>query len=74
MLEFFFESARTIANLFLTNTVNTFPRISYIISHAGGAFPPSVELFSYFASALLNLPFEVTSDSVKMSLCTPILL
>ncbi|KAL3487480.1 hypothetical protein BJX62DRAFT_228001 [Aspergillus germanicus] len=65
MLEFFFESARTIASLFLTNTVNTFPRISYIISHAGGAFPPSVERFSYFASALLDLPFEVTSDSVK---------
>ncbi|KAL3491715.1 hypothetical protein BJX62DRAFT_251097 [Aspergillus germanicus] len=65
MFEYFFESARAVTNLFLSGTVDTFPNITYIISHAGGALPPTIERFTQFASSILGLPLEINSDSVK---------
>ncbi|KAL4811667.1 hypothetical protein BDW67DRAFT_189458 [Aspergillus spinulosporus] len=68
MFEFFFEEARAIINLFLTNTVANFSNITYIISHAGGALPPTVERFTGFASSILGLPIAINSDIVKAAL------
>ncbi|KAL6246294.1 hypothetical protein RBB50_006530 [Rhinocladiella similis] len=42
MLEFFFETARAAANLFLSGTVAKYPNITYVLSHCGGALPPMI--------------------------------
>ncbi|BCS23923.1 amidohydrolase family protein [Aspergillus puulaauensis] len=65
MFEFFFDSARAVINLFLSETTANFTDITYIISHAGGALPPTIERFTSFASSILGLPFEINSDVVK---------
>ncbi|GFF44976.1 2-amino-3-carboxymuconate-6-semialdehyde decarboxylase [Aspergillus udagawae] len=65
MFEFLFEEARAVANLFLSGTVDAFPNVTYIISHAGGALPPTIERFSQFASSILGLPLQISSSSVK---------
>ncbi|KAH7378394.1 hypothetical protein DE146DRAFT_761652 [Phaeosphaeria sp. MPI-PUGE-AT-0046c] len=38
-IEFFFETARTIEDLAVTQTILNFTNINYIIPHVGGAFP-----------------------------------
>jgi 6-methylsalicylate decarboxylase len=38
-VEFFFETARTLADLAVTQTILNFTNINYIIPHVGGAFP-----------------------------------
>lgn len=40
VMEFLFDTARCIANLFLSGTVSRYPDITYLIPHMGGAFPP----------------------------------
>jgi predicted TIM-barrel fold metal-dependent hydrolase len=39
MLEFVFDTTRTVANLVLSGTVKRYPHIRFIISHAGGTIP-----------------------------------
>ena len=39
MFEFFFDSARAVIDLILSNTVIDYPDIRYIVSHAGGVIP-----------------------------------
>lgn len=65
MLEYFFDTARTVANLILTGTVDRYPDITYLISHCGGALPPLVERFASFSSIILRGDGAVTSDQVK---------
>ena len=64
MLEFMFDSARAVANLFLSGTVARCPNITFIVPHAGGALPPLIERFTSFA-ALLGSNETLTSQSVK---------
>jgi len=42
-IEFYFETARTIADLTLTQTIHNYTNIHYVIPHAGGAFPSAVD-------------------------------
>jgi hypothetical protein len=49
MFEFLFDTARAVINLFLTGTVEAYPRITYIIPHVGGAFPPLISRFVGFS-------------------------
>ncbi len=65
MLEFFFDTARAVANLIISGTVGRYPNITYLISHCGGALPPLVERFSSFSSIILEGGAAVTSDQVK---------
>ncbi|KAK3076161.1 hypothetical protein LTS18_013752, partial [Coniosporium uncinatum] len=52
MLEFFFDTARSVTDLFLMGVVRAHPSITFIIPHAGGCLPPIMERFSGFASAV----------------------
>jgi predicted TIM-barrel fold metal-dependent hydrolase len=45
VMEFLFDTARCVANLFLSGTVSRYPNITYLIPHMGGTMPP---LFSRF--------------------------
>lgn len=61
MLEFFFDTARCVTNLFLSGTVARYPRITYVIPHAGGALPPVLSRFTGF-STLVPGPWTGISE------------
>ncbi|KAG5634011.1 hypothetical protein H0H81_003895 [Sphagnurus paluster] len=42
-IEFFFETARTLMDLTLTQTIHQFTNIHYVIPHVGGAFPATID-------------------------------
>lgn len=68
IFEFFFESARTVVNLFLTGTIARSPNVTIILSHAGGALPPLISRFTAFAQVLLGS--DITLEAVKKALRT----
>ena len=43
VMEFFFDKARAIVHLLLSGTVARYPKIKFIVSHAGGVLPPMIE-------------------------------
>jgi hypothetical protein len=48
MIEFLFDTARTVTDLALTGTLERFPRIRFIVTHGGGVLPllaDRIELF-----------------------------
>lgn len=51
-LEFFFDTARAVVNLFSSGTVDRCPNITFIIPHAGGALPPLITRFVLFSSLI----------------------
>ncbi|KAJ9616171.1 hypothetical protein H2204_014015 [Knufia peltigerae] len=67
MLEFFFETARAAANLFISGTVTKYPNITYILSHCGGALPPLIRRMCG-ASPIVGLGDEMTYDKVNAQL------
>lgn len=64
VMEYYFETARAIVNLFLTGTIDRYPNITYIIPHAGGAFPSLIERFPSIGR-LLGTGFELGPEEVK---------
>ena len=40
VMEFLFDTARCVTNLFLSGTITRYPNITYLIPHMGGTFPP----------------------------------
>ncbi|KAJ7581331.1 hypothetical protein C8J56DRAFT_1015958 [Mycena floridula] len=58
-IEFYFETARTLHSLTLTQTIHNFTNINYIISHVGGAFPAVID------RALRSLP-EIYNSSLAI--------
>ncbi|KAF2090892.1 amidohydrolase 2 [Saccharata proteae CBS 121410] len=52
LLEFFFDTARCVANLFLSGTVARYPDLTFIIPHCGGAFPPLLNRFVGFSGVV----------------------
>ncbi|WP_019910210.1 amidohydrolase family protein [Paenibacillus sp. HW567] len=53
MMEFFFDTTRTVMNLILTGTLNRFPDIQFIVPHAGAFLPV---LADRIAPALQMMP------------------
>jgi predicted TIM-barrel fold metal-dependent hydrolase len=62
MLEFFFDTARTVANLFLSGTVRRYPNITYLICHMGGALPPTLSRFLGFGNVIKGYDIEPWSE------------
>ncbi|TID27696.1 hypothetical protein E6O75_ATG00463 [Venturia nashicola] len=58
VLEFFFDTARCVANLFLSGTVRRYPNITYFIPHMGGAIPPVLSRFLGFANVVQGYDVE----------------
>ncbi|KAG6836791.1 hypothetical protein H0H93_003212 [Arthromyces matolae] len=53
-IEFFFETARTLEDLTLTQTIHNFTNIDYIIPHVGGAFPATIDRILKSVPAIYN--------------------
>jgi predicted TIM-barrel fold metal-dependent hydrolase len=52
IFEFFFDTARSVINLFSSGTVDRCPNVKFIIPHAGGALPPLMTRFIQFSSVV----------------------
>jgi predicted TIM-barrel fold metal-dependent hydrolase len=66
MIEFMFDTARAVINLFVSGTIARCPDITFIIPHAGGAMPPIIERFTVFLSVVPSAQaLKITSDVVK---------
>lgn len=50
MLEFLFDTARIVANLFMSGTVQRCPNVQFLFAHCGGAMPPLLSRFTGFSS------------------------
>lgn len=50
MLEFFFDTARAVTNLFMSGTMKRTPDMTYIFPHVGGGMPPILSRFTGFSS------------------------
>ncbi|KAK5138148.1 hypothetical protein LTR08_004843 [Meristemomyces frigidus] len=62
MLEFFFDTARVVTNLFMSGTMKRCPHIKIILPHLGGAFPPLLARWTGF-STLVPGPWEAMPES-----------
>lgn len=67
MMEFFFDTARAVANLFIQGVVNRFPDITYLIPHLGGCMPPLIYRFSTYTHyvPLHGADMSVNWDTVQ---------
>jgi predicted TIM-barrel fold metal-dependent hydrolase len=65
MFEFLFDTARAVVNMFITGTLAKSPKVTIILSHAGGAITPLVARFSEFATAILGSTVPISTESVK---------
>jgi predicted TIM-barrel fold metal-dependent hydrolase len=61
MLEFLFDTARCVSDLFISGTVFKHPQITFVISHCGGALPPLVERVGIISTAQLGQPLSTES-------------
>ncbi|KAF2827005.1 amidohydrolase 2 [Ophiobolus disseminans] len=52
IFEFFFDTARSVINLFSSGTVDRCPNVRFIIPHAGGALPPLLTRFVQFSNVV----------------------
>lgn len=62
LAEYMFDETRVFFNLFTSGTVDRFPNIRYVISHAGGTMPPILERFSRFKGSLGAAPDKPSAD------------
>ncbi|KAF5336606.1 hypothetical protein D9611_006457 [Ephemerocybe angulata] len=53
-IEFYFETARTLMDLTLTQTIHNFTNIHYVIPHVGGAFPAALDRILKSAPAIYD--------------------
>ncbi|QDS72816.1 hypothetical protein FKW77_006741 [Venturia effusa] len=63
VLEFLFDTARCVANLFLSGTVRRYPNITYLIPHMGGVVPPVLSRFLGFANVVQGCDVEKWTES-----------
>ncbi|MGW5482909.1 amidohydrolase family protein [Streptomyces sp. NPDC004008] len=54
MLEFLFDSTRTVADLVFTGVLQQYPRIQWIITHCGGTLPLLADRMELFRAAFAN--------------------
>lgn len=65
MLEFIFDTTRTVCDLILKGTVTRFPHVSFIISHGGAAIPAVMERVVNFGSRILQQEHGLDLQQVK---------
>jgi predicted TIM-barrel fold metal-dependent hydrolase len=58
VMEFLFDTARCVANLFLSGTVSRYPNITYLIPHMGGTMPPLFSRFLGFSKLVAGQDHE----------------
>ncbi|KXL46760.1 hypothetical protein M433DRAFT_153422 [Acidomyces richmondensis BFW] len=65
MLEFLFDTARVVTNLFMSGTVRRCPDIRFILPHLGGAFPPLLSRWAGYSSLVPGPWVSVPEDEVR---------
>jgi predicted TIM-barrel fold metal-dependent hydrolase len=65
LMEFLFDTARAVLNLFASGTIQRCPNITFVIPHAGGTLPLLIQRFSAFATTLLRSDFDLSRDVIK---------
>jgi len=69
MMEFFFDTARIVTNLFLSGTVKRCPDIKFIFPHCCGALPPMLSRFTGFSTLVpgpwTGVPEEEAREAFK---------
>ncbi|WPG99421.1 Hypothetical protein R9X50_00223500 [Acrodontium crateriforme] len=65
MLEFFFDTARVVTNLFLSGTVKRCPDIKFVIPHLGGCMPPLLSRFTGFSGIVPGAWEAVSQDEAE---------
>ncbi|KAJ2933700.1 hypothetical protein H1R20_g3361, partial [Candolleomyces eurysporus] len=60
-IEFYFETARTLMDLTLTQTIHNFTNIHYVIPHVGGAFPAAIDRILKSAPAIYDSSLQIYS-------------
>ncbi|KAJ5807738.1 hypothetical protein N7474_009007 [Penicillium riverlandense] len=70
MMEFMFDSTRSLMSLLTSGTVKRCPGITFLACHCGGTFPPVMERIAQFSQVLLSPELRVTGDEVKEMLQT----
>ena len=68
MFEFFFDTARAVINLILSETVKRCPSVTFIIPHAGGCLPPVFSRFTAYAQLVPSGFAKVTEEGVRETL------
>ncbi|KAF2099220.1 hypothetical protein NA57DRAFT_39822 [Rhizodiscina lignyota] len=63
MMEFLFDTARTVIHLFLQGTIVKYTDLTWLIPHVGGAMPPLIYRFAVYGS-LIPLPSVSGSGKV----------
>lgn len=70
VLEFMFETARAVTNLLLSGTLTRYPRIKFIIPHAGATIPVLADRIAMVTGILPNLtattPAEIFAQLGKL--------
>ncbi|KAK5107764.1 hypothetical protein LTR62_000688 [Meristemomyces frigidus] len=65
MLEFFFDTARALVNLFMSGTIARCPHLKIILPHLGGAFPPLQSRFTGFSTLVPGPWLGVPESDVR---------
>ncbi|KAF8163694.1 hypothetical protein B0H34DRAFT_696470 [Crassisporium funariophilum] len=58
-IEFYFETARVLMDLTLTQTIHNFTNIHYVIPHVGGAFPSTIDRILKSYPAIYDSSFNI---------------
>jgi 6-methylsalicylate decarboxylase len=64
-LEFFFDTARVVTNLFISGTMQRCPDIKLILPHLGGAFPPMLSRWTGYSGMVPGPWVVVSEDEVR---------
>lgn len=65
MMEFLFDTARALINLFASGTIARCPNITFVVPHAGGALPPVLARFCAFSSVIIRSELNLSLRAVK---------
>ncbi|KPI44075.1 uncharacterized protein AB675_6340 [Cyphellophora attinorum] len=71
MLEFMFETTRSVINLLHSGTVTEYPDIVFVVPHAGAVLPPILARFSAFSAAVCPPQLrgvDLSIDALKLAL------
>ncbi|VUC21505.1 unnamed protein product [Clonostachys rosea] len=66
VIEFFFDTARAVSNLFISGAIQSLASTTFIVSHAGGAFTPLIDRLVEFAPLLRNP--DLTAESIRATI------
>ncbi|KAH7403803.1 hypothetical protein BKA64DRAFT_460901 [Cadophora sp. MPI-SDFR-AT-0126] len=68
MMEFMFDTARALINLFASGTIARCQDITFVVPHAGGALPPILQRFCSFSTMIIPSELDLSLGAVKKTL------